>query len=638
MGNCRIGEIIAKLREEEGWTQQELAERAGVPERSVKKWESGAAYPEVPQLPALAKVFGVSIDYLVTGTVSFMSRTQFVERCIRLDDTSALNGWIDYEKEGGFVAKCISKYESCKLFAAICEKSREFAMKFPVAERVRMMILSNRLDLSGEVIVVKRNYCVRGEPQKVIMQLYPEEERSFIFPPQDQDLAVLPNELFRTICFDPRVSEETRAVLFGRQDIRESVWAAGFPYMIHECYAGGKYDMMDRLLALAEENNRVGFEKHNAAFEKWRKARGRYGRNESVGRTSGYTLRFHFEPMQQSTLNSMKDRFGYGIVRILEKTVRLALENGDFKSVERFNAFNSSLLPLFRPYIASDEEIELARMRHDPSVPEWEIKLRTEVRGGVLDVAAVLKYDDLDLLQKGLKKYPICQEELRLRELRDMQELVRKKKWRQVYEFALNRGDKALQDAAINGDQAGTAAAIGRMYADLNGKGIALTDEAGRKAVMNYVYLAEKGQRVQKELKPADVLEYVEGCKQRVIEDAKLKAALRKQASGLTKEYFEKELSKGNSEIVIIKLCVRLEAYLRRSGYEGDFSDMLTKYCQSIAPGGWDGSGRRGGDTASLLNRLRICRNGIVHADQAEETMTSAELRECIEYICGLPV
>ena len=62
-----IGKTIAELRKAKGWTQVELAEKLGVSDKAVSKWESEGGFPEITQLPVLASIFGVSIDYLMTG-------------------------------------------------------------------------------------------------------------------------------------------------------------------------------------------------------------------------------------------------------------------------------------------------------------------------------------------------------------------------------------------------------------------------------------------------------------------------------------------------------------------------------------------------------------------------------------------
>ncbi|MBQ8895062.1 MAG: helix-turn-helix domain-containing protein [Clostridia bacterium] len=62
-----IGTMIARLRKKNGLTQSALAQKLNVSDKTVSKWESGYGFPEITQFPALASLFGVSIDYLMTG-------------------------------------------------------------------------------------------------------------------------------------------------------------------------------------------------------------------------------------------------------------------------------------------------------------------------------------------------------------------------------------------------------------------------------------------------------------------------------------------------------------------------------------------------------------------------------------------
>ena len=59
-----IGENIARLRKEKGWTQVELGEKLGVSNQAVSKWESEMTFPDVMLLPYIAELFEVSIDDL----------------------------------------------------------------------------------------------------------------------------------------------------------------------------------------------------------------------------------------------------------------------------------------------------------------------------------------------------------------------------------------------------------------------------------------------------------------------------------------------------------------------------------------------------------------------------------------------
>lgn len=60
-------ERLYQLRREKGLSQEELAEVVGVTRQAVQKWESGASRPDMDNLTALARYFGVTLDWLITG-------------------------------------------------------------------------------------------------------------------------------------------------------------------------------------------------------------------------------------------------------------------------------------------------------------------------------------------------------------------------------------------------------------------------------------------------------------------------------------------------------------------------------------------------------------------------------------------
>ena len=59
------GEKIQKLRKENNYTQEELADIMNVSRQSISKWESDAAFPETEKLITLSKLFHCTIDYLL---------------------------------------------------------------------------------------------------------------------------------------------------------------------------------------------------------------------------------------------------------------------------------------------------------------------------------------------------------------------------------------------------------------------------------------------------------------------------------------------------------------------------------------------------------------------------------------------
>ena len=61
------GARLARLRRAQNITQEELAERLGISRQAVSKWESDLAYPETDKLLALSRLYGCTVDYLLTG-------------------------------------------------------------------------------------------------------------------------------------------------------------------------------------------------------------------------------------------------------------------------------------------------------------------------------------------------------------------------------------------------------------------------------------------------------------------------------------------------------------------------------------------------------------------------------------------
>jgi len=64
MTEIEFAERLKQYRKAKGMTQQELADRLGVSNKSVSRWESGS-YPDVATLGPLARILGVTVDDLL---------------------------------------------------------------------------------------------------------------------------------------------------------------------------------------------------------------------------------------------------------------------------------------------------------------------------------------------------------------------------------------------------------------------------------------------------------------------------------------------------------------------------------------------------------------------------------------------
>ena len=60
-----FGTMVAALRKQRGMTQFELAEKMGVTDKAVSKWERDLSFPDVNSIPKLAEVLDVSVDELM---------------------------------------------------------------------------------------------------------------------------------------------------------------------------------------------------------------------------------------------------------------------------------------------------------------------------------------------------------------------------------------------------------------------------------------------------------------------------------------------------------------------------------------------------------------------------------------------
>ena len=87
-----IGTNIYHLRKEKKLTQAQLAEKLGVSEQAVSKWENGCCLPDVSLFPLIADIFGVSIDRIfgyhkrsyADEVEEIMKKAEAVNKAIRL--------------------------------------------------------------------------------------------------------------------------------------------------------------------------------------------------------------------------------------------------------------------------------------------------------------------------------------------------------------------------------------------------------------------------------------------------------------------------------------------------------------------------------------------------------------------------
>lgn len=70
MDNIQTGKLIAKLRKQQGLTQQQLADKLNLSNKTISKWESGTGSPDISNLPILAETLGITVDELLKGELN----------------------------------------------------------------------------------------------------------------------------------------------------------------------------------------------------------------------------------------------------------------------------------------------------------------------------------------------------------------------------------------------------------------------------------------------------------------------------------------------------------------------------------------------------------------------------------------
>ena len=69
MEQVKIGKFIASKRKEQDLTQLQLAEKLGITDRAVSKWETGKSLPDASLMPELCKLLKITINDLLCGEV-----------------------------------------------------------------------------------------------------------------------------------------------------------------------------------------------------------------------------------------------------------------------------------------------------------------------------------------------------------------------------------------------------------------------------------------------------------------------------------------------------------------------------------------------------------------------------------------
>ena len=92
MDPIKIGTFLKTLRKEKNLTQEQLAEKLGVSNRTVSRWETGTNMPDISLLLEIAELYGVTIPELIDGErKSEQMNEKLKETVIKVTDYTETN-------------------------------------------------------------------------------------------------------------------------------------------------------------------------------------------------------------------------------------------------------------------------------------------------------------------------------------------------------------------------------------------------------------------------------------------------------------------------------------------------------------------------------------------------------------------
>ena len=113
MDLIKIGKYIAGKRKSLGMTQKQLAEKLGMSDKSVSKWERGVCLPDVSVYKELCSILGISLNEFLAGEDIAQ------ENMIQKSETNI----IEVIRDNINKQKCLKVMKCILLVIAICEVS-----------------------------------------------------------------------------------------------------------------------------------------------------------------------------------------------------------------------------------------------------------------------------------------------------------------------------------------------------------------------------------------------------------------------------------------------------------------------------------------------------------------------------------
>lgn len=173
MDLCKSGELIRKLRKENGMTQKEVADRLGVLPKTISKWETGHGFPDASLLNGLADILGTNADTILSGELSpngeFVGNFKEIRFYVCPHCGSFLHG------TGEAVVSCCGKKLS-----PLNALPQEDTHRIEVNEKESEYSVTVKHEMSREHFIAFISYV--SNDTVMTAKLCPEQDSSVVFP------------------------------------------------------------------------------------------------------------------------------------------------------------------------------------------------------------------------------------------------------------------------------------------------------------------------------------------------------------------------------------------------------------------------------------------------------------------------
>lgn len=152
MNQSKIGKFISQKRKEKNLTQAQLAEKLGVSNKSVSKWETGKCMPDYSIIQRLCDELDISVSELVDGEEQEKDSIRLYDAGQMLDMIERVQ-LLEYQKEllSGLSVVIVGLILLTLSFVTKGEDSRGFVSGL-------LLGLSSVLNLLGIILLAKTIY------------------------------------------------------------------------------------------------------------------------------------------------------------------------------------------------------------------------------------------------------------------------------------------------------------------------------------------------------------------------------------------------------------------------------------------------------------------------------------------------